>query len=93
MKLTNEDKELLQSWGHTDEDLKQIERATTKTIYQLARTSFNTGENKISADEVIGILGRKEYLSGISRSAFHWSACRQNDKGQTIFFDSSKLFE
>ena len=92
LKLTNEDKKLLKNWGYPDEDLTQIERATTKTKYELARTSFNTSENKISTDEAIEILGRKEYLSGIARSAFHWSACRQNEKGQTVYFNSSKLF-
>ena len=93
MKLTKEDKKLLKDWGFPDEDLTQIERATTKTTYELARTSFNTSDNKISAIEAMNILGRKEYLSGIARSAFHWNCCRQNEKGQTVYFDSSKLFK
>jgi hypothetical protein len=47
---------------------------------------------KISQEKALEILGREEYLSGISRSAFHWSAVRDNN-GETVYFDSSKLFE
>lgn len=86
MKLTKEDKELLKNWGHEERDFNQIEEATIKTTYE-------TNRNKITANEALDILGRKVYLSGISRSAFHWSACRQNEKGQTVYFDSSKLFK
>lgn len=87
MKLTNEDKELLMDWGHPKEDLKQIERATSKTIYTL-----DSGE-KISASEALTILGRNVYLSGISRSAFHWTSYRESEKGQSVHFDSSRLFQ
>ena len=86
MKLTKEDKELLLKWGHRKEDLDQIEKATTKTEYELEN-------EKITLTEVLQVLDRETYLSGISRSTFHWSACRQNDKGQQVYFDSSKLFK
>ena len=86
MKLTHEGKELLTEWGHKEENFNQIERATTKTTYEM-------NGNKISANKALEILGRETYLSGISRSAFHWSACRDNGKGQTVYFDSSKLFK
>lgn len=91
MKLTKEDKALLTAWGHKEEDLKQIERATTKTTYKLSSGGVSKG--KISLTETLDILGRETYLSGISRSAFHWTACRQNENGQTVLFDSSKLFQ
>jgi hypothetical protein len=86
MKLTSGDKELLIKWGHNEEDLNQIEEAITKTVYEM-------NGKKITIDKAIDILGRETYLSGISRSAFHWSACRENEKGQEIYFDSSKLFK
>lgn len=86
MKLTSKDKELLTEWGHREEDLNQIERATTKTTYE-------TNGKKISVNEALDVLGRETYLSGISRSAFHWSSCRENEKGQMVYFDSSKLFK
>ncbi|MEN6312778.1 MAG: hypothetical protein ABFD25_00865 [Clostridiaceae bacterium] len=85
MKLTSEDKELLTKWGHKEGDFDQIERATTKTTYEM-------DSKKISTSEAIDTLGREKYLSGISRSAFHWSACRQNETGDTVCFDSSRLF-
>lgn len=86
MKLTSEDKKLLTEWGYPEEDFNQIERATTKTTYESNR-------NKVTADEAIDILGREEYLSGIARSAFHWSACREGKEGQRVYFDSSRLFK
>lgn len=86
MKLTKEDKELLTKWGHKKEDFNQIERAMSKTEYQL-------NDEAMSLTEVLDILGREIYLSGIARSAFHWSACRENEKGEIVYFDSSKLFK
>jgi hypothetical protein len=85
MKLTDEDKKLLKSWGHKSSDFEQIERATNKTEYEL------DGE-RITLTEVLEILGRKTYLNAIARSAFHWSCSRENEKGQIVHFDSSKLF-
>lgn len=81
MKLTNSDKTLLKSWGYEEKDFAQIEEATQKTDYIL-------NNKKISQKEALGKLGRKEYLSGISRSAFHFTAMRNG-----ILFDSSKLFK
>lgn len=86
MKLTTEDKETLKEYGFPDEDISQIEEATKKTVYEM-------DDKKISQKKAIEILGRKKYLSGISRSAFHFSAVRDNDKGETVYFDSSKLFK
>ena len=86
MKLNKEDKQLLKDWGYPEDDFRQIEEATTKTKYEL-------GDEKISRTKVIEILGRELYLSGIARSAFHWSAYRTNENGQGIYFNSSKLFE
>ena len=86
MKLTDSDKALLIKWGFKKADLGQIEKATNKTEYII-------DNEKITLTEVLDILNREDYLSGISRSAFHWSACRQNDKGQIIHFDSSNLFK
>ena len=38
--------------------------------------------------KAIEILGRKEFLSGLARSTFHWDSQRGD-----VSFDSSKLFE
>ena len=88
MKLVKGDKELLKNWGYSDEDINQIERATTITVYK-----FNYNEI-ISIEKANELLGREEYLSGISRSAFHCSASREiGSSGNVVSFDSSKLFK
>lgn len=88
MKLTNRDKEILRKWGHSEDDLKQIEEATRKTVYEL------NGKEKISYHDAIKLLGREVFLSGISRSAFHWSALRYTEDGNDfVSFNSSKLFQ
>lgn len=88
MKLTSTDKKLLKSWGYRDEDLPKIERATNKT-----KTTYEFKGKLISREEVIEILGMETYLNGLSRSAFHWNSARENKKGESIYFDSSKLFK
>lgn len=88
MKLTNRDKEILRKWGHSEDDLKQIEEATRKTIYEL------NGKEKISCQDAVKLLGREIFLSGISRSAFHLLALRDVKNGSNfVIFDSSKLFQ
>ena len=89
MKLTKEDKKLLKGCGVEEEDFDQIERATKKTVYEL---KDKDGTREITQEEALRILGREEFLSGISRSSFHYSAVRENG-GKRIYFDSSKLFK
>lgn len=90
MKLIKEDKELLLKNGYTEEDFPQIEVAMLKK-----NTKYELNDKLISREEAIAILGREKYVSGISRSAFHWSAVRQVKEGsdeELIYFDSSNLF-
>ena len=89
MKLIKEDKKLLKGWGIEEEDFNQIERAIKKTVYELKVKDIT---KEITQEEALKILGREEFLSGISRSSFHWSAVR-NKEDKTIYFDSSKLFK
>ena len=93
MKLTKADKEYLKDIGYAVRDFEQIEKATGKTTYTMV--DENTGKRtKINTEKVIEVLGRESYLSGISRSAFHWSCVRETDKiGVLIYFDSSRLFK
>ena len=44
-------------------------------------------------DEAVIILGREEFLSGISRSAIHYTASRESKGHSIVSFDSSKLFQ
>ena len=85
MRLTDSDKEYLKAWGYLEQDMKQIEEAMRKTVYKINQETDFRRE---------GLLGREAYLSGLSRSAFHWSASRDiGDSGNTVSFDSSSLFQ
>lgn len=87
MKLTNQDKEQLKNWGYTDKDLKQISAAIGCTVYTFK------GE-RITADKAVDLLGRKNFLSGIGRSAFHFTTAKEVEDGShaVVHFDSYKLF-
>lgn len=87
MKLTANDKELLTKWGFPKNDVEQIEEAIHNTTYTL---DFKT---RLSPKAVVERLGRETFLSGIARSAFHWTSVRNDADGHAIRFDSSKLFE
>jgi len=92
MKLTPDDKRLLRSWHYIDSDIAQISDAILCTTYTVYATESKRGK-RISADTAVKILGRKHFLSGIARSAFHFTAVRNNDTDVEIFFDSHKLFD
>ncbi len=87
MKLTETDKKYILELGHEEEDFKQIEVAM-----QCRKTRYFIDGIRISRDEVINLIGREAYISGISRSAFHYTAARETANGKQIIFDSSRLF-
>lgn len=91
-KLNKEHQAIILDFGYPKEDLKQIERALSKTDFELLTPEKNQDE-KISKDKAIEILGEKEFLSGMCRSAFHYSAVRENKFGQKVYFNSSRLFK
>lgn len=94
MKLTKSDKQILTEWGYDKDDIAQIERASSKTVYEERRQeNDNVVTKKVSAKRAIEVLGRKTFLSGLGRCAFHWSAFRTTEnEDTTIFFDSSRFF-
>lgn len=89
-KLTESDKEYLLKIGYHQSDFRQIERAAN--ITQFEKITSDKAE-KINMETALTLLGREDFLSGISRSAFHWSAMRECQNGYSIYFDSSKLFK
>ena len=110
MKLTETDKKQLKENGYVESDFPQIERAMQKSKTTYKVVDIKTGDKKIiSREKAIEILGRETWLSGISRSAFHWTAQRDNMRGyfkpksadyvvtqmptQIVHFDSSNLFK
>ncbi len=91
MKLTKTDKQILLDTGYLEEDMNQIERATTKTKYTLDN---GKEEVKISQPEAMELLGRKNYLISLGRSSFHWNTSREVEgTNKTVRFDSSALFK
>lgn len=87
MKLTKTDKEMLLCIGVREEDFAQIQE-----VMQVRYTSYELNGEKISRDKAIEILGRKKFLAGLSRSAFHYTAVSIADSGERVYFDSSKYF-
>lgn len=95
MKFTEEHKKILREFGHPEEDMWQLEEATKNgnTVYTLRSNDHSVKTRRISTKECIELLGIRGFLSGISRSAFHWSSSREVDDVLTIDFDSSRLFK
>ena len=73
----------------TLEDKEQIKRALKCTTYTLLD---NDKEEKINRKKAIEILGAEIFVSGLERSAFHWTSTRNNNE-KAVYFDSSKLFK
>lgn len=83
----------LKSIGVPDEDIDDIRDALNYTYYDYL--NYRTGEEyPIDVDEAIKKLGVRTFLSGISRSAFHWNCTRETPDGKgRVYFDSSKRFK
>lgn len=88
MKLTEQDKQILREVGHPESDMRQLSEAARRCKYQ----DYNDDKKKLTAAEVINRIGRKYWLYGISRAAFHWTTSR-TENGQHIGFDCSAMFK
>ena len=86
MFLEESDKKYFKEVGYTNKDINQIERA-------VAVTDFEVDDKPMDLVSVLRIMDRKEFLSGMGRSAFHWTAMRTAVDGRKVYFDSSKLFK
>lgn len=86
MKLTNKDKNYLISIGYLNEDFAVIENTTIS--YELI---INDVSIKISQREIVKILGRNNFLSGIGRATFHASAMRHIENVPNVFVYFSKV--
>lgn len=109
MQFTSSDREaLLKCYGATDgdagsisraarqlaDDLRQLEEAADGTTYELCDADCRNVIQEISCETAIRLLGRETWISGLVRSAFHWTAARQTADGKNyIMFDSRKLFK
>lgn len=86
--LTENDKDILRSWGHDERDISQIERVAEKRF-----TKYSCEGERISREKAIEILGRRSYLAGLSRSAFHYTASQTTESGEIVLFNSSAFFK
>lgn len=86
--LKKTDVKQLKEWGYSLQDIMQIDDVVDYTLFETSR--------KKRIDEFIArrMLGTYNFLSGLSRAAFHWSAERDcaNGKG-TVSFDCSAYFK
>lgn len=93
--LTKSDKEILLKIGYKENNLKQIQDAIDVSTFSLYEAGTYNKETVISAEEAYELLGQGVFLSGISRSAFHWSSVREvpdTDDLYRIMFESDALF-
>ena len=94
MRLTKEDEAILLEMEVPAEDIPQIRDVALGkyTRYYLYKNDEDR-ERRISADEAIRLLGRKEWLSGLSRSAFHYTAARPVENSEYVVrIDSRRYF-
>lgn len=97
MELTKTDKAyILKLYGGVqktfDEDIGQIEEAAEVTEYTIY-TEGKDDEKPITRLGAIRKIGREGWLSGLVRSAFHWTSTRETPDGRFIHFDSRILFK
>ena len=90
--LSTSDIETLKKWGHSEDEFHQIDFAITHTDYCVVDAETQS-ESKISYKKARELLGNEQFLSGIARSAFHWTAAREYEPSSSIIFDSSKMFK
>lgn len=86
--LTKEDRKMLLDGGANEEDLDQVEWEANVCRYTLRGKTRNIRE--INREEAIGLLGRKSWLWGIDRTAFHWSTSQEclKNKSHEVSFES-----
>lgn len=96
MKLEERDINTLIEIGYEEKDISQIQKAIEVSTYNLheAKPPYTEVKN-LTASQAYKIVGRLEFLSGIARSAFHWSASREclRRKEYLVGFDSTALFK
>jgi hypothetical protein len=85
MKFTDTDKAYLIQIGNGERHLPQIEDAT-----QVVRFTMNG--RRISSKRAIKEIGRKEFLSAMSRCAYHQTASRRTPTDDAIDFEVPDSF-
>ena len=92
IKMTEERKQMFRDMGHEEGDMRQLSEALRRTKYKVSNREDDR-TTPISAVQALEILGEKKFLSGISRSAYHYTSARETEDGEfVVYFDSSMLF-
>ena len=102
MVLQKQDIDILKSWGYPDKEIPQIQEGIKVSTYELYKRLNPDAEDfegrsklvrNLTAKEAYRRLGREAFLSGIGRSAFHWSSVRDcTNENYFVMFDSGALF-
>lgn len=87
MQLNEQDKALLLRWGYPESELKQIQDACNEA--RITLTNDLGKKRRITAKVAARVLWREQFLSGISRAAFHCDATRVTPEGMGVHFDLS----
>ena len=82
LKLSTNEKKELRNRGYSLDDIKEINFALKKTTYTLILEPLDYKD--ITPEEAIKILGKDEWLRGISRAAFHIETVRTAPDGQKV---------
>lgn len=85
--LTEQDKAILLRWGYPESELQQIQDACNEA--RITLTNDLGKKRRITAKVADRVLGREQFLSGISRAAFHCDATRVTPEGMGVHFDLS----
>lgn len=73
--------------GHPKKEMKQLWSAICDVKLTLINTQTKK-EERTTIDRAIEVLGEENFLSGISRCAFHASSYRENADGKfAVYFD------
>jgi hypothetical protein len=93
MKLTNKDKKYLFAIGYNSDDFISIEDATKNMKYELFFPFRLDGTFiKLNQKQVVDIIGRTSFLSGLARATFHQTAVKTpNDLPIGIYFEKTKF--
>lgn len=88
--LNENDKKFLLEQGYLEEDLEQIQEGSKKVKLT------DEKQVRLTCRQAIKKLGREDFLTGMARASFHWSAIRHVNKTQEkeyVYFDCSKMFK
>ena len=85
MKLTEQDKIILRDFGHPESDMRQLCEAARRCKYT------DESRNRLSVDKVIEMIGRRAWLAGLSRAAYHATASQGEYGKNYVSFDCWKM--